>query len=185
MRCFGLAFALFYFLLIPGMGKADEVMRLTSLAPNVLLARTSSVSVEIYDGVTDGCMKWPTGVLQSAQDGLSQAGLFVSESSRVLQIVANGYGEAGTNLCFVNIDLILDEVADVYFQEASEKYAALVRFDIWKTSFMISGDREDMQGEIQSRIGRAIEAFVSDINRSKEIVLEEDPEYYEKFILSQ
>ena len=162
---------------------AAEPKRLTAFAPNILLADTNELSVKIYDGVTDGCMKWPTGVQQTAEDGLRKAGFFKASSQRLLQIIASGYVEEGTNLCFVNIDLIVDELGDVYFNKGGQVYSAFVRFEIWKASFMVSGPREGMQAEILTRVGLAVEALEQDILRSRDLVKKEDNEYFDNFIL--
>jgi hypothetical protein len=168
---------------IAGAAQGHEIKRLTSLAPTVLLAQTKSLGVVINDGVTDGCMKWPTGVLRSAQGALEAKGIYAEDAPRNLQINASGYKQAGADNCYVNVDLILDDLADIYLNNGAQDYAAFVRFDIWRTSFMISGARDSMQNDIQSRVGQAVEELVNDIERSKTILRENDADFYDDFIL--
>ena len=73
--------------------------------------------------------------------------------------------------------------AKIYFDNGVKEYGALARFDVWHTSFMIADRREKMQSIIQARVGNAVEELVNDINRSKEIVQENDSEFREEFIL--
>lgn len=183
LRLLPVAIGFWLVLFFPFQTKGHDPEQLTSLATNVILSQTTGLKPEIYDAVTDGCMKWPTGVQKIAEETLAQSDLFDPDSAKLLQIIANGYAQEGSGYCFVNIDIIYDEIGNLYFDNGVKEYGALARFDVWRTSFMIADRREKMQSIIQARVGNAVEELVNDINRSKEIVQENDSEFREEFIL--